>query len=383
MNRAIVLCLLLAACSDVETERVKTERVDVVVQASGELESQQSVMIAPPAVARMWQYQIKKMVPENTQVTKGDTLVSFDDKKVSERLVDKQAELDRAIKELANKKIKETAAEQELVLAVAEKQMEFDKAQRKAKIVDNSRSENDRKKAIIDFTIAENDYFLAQEKLRFHIANKAANLKLAQGKVDRLSAETSQFKRDIARLKVKSPIDGMVIYRANWQGEKPSVGESVNFGQPVMEVAVLEKMQLKAQIEEPDSGKISIGQQVKVILDGTQEIVISGTITSLGKVFRNKSSQDKTRIFDAIIALSKTDVSTMRPGMTARVEVIAEVIEAALTIPTSVVKNNNGNYSVDIVSALGTTRTPVEIAHVIGNKVVIKNGLTLGDEVAL
>lgn len=385
MNKyfATILLILLCACDKAPSEAVKLEQVRLVVSASGELESKQTAMIAPPSVSRMWQYQIKQLTPENTRVKKGEVIVAFDSKKVMDRLVDKQADLDRAQKELENKKIKEEESEQELILSIAEKQMEYEKAERKADIIDNSRAENDRKKSVIDFTIAENDLFLAKERLTFHKNNKALNLKLAKGKVNRLTAEVNDFKSDIERLKVKAPIDGMVIYRANWQGEKPAVGESIQFGQPIVELAVIEQMQLKAQIAEPDSGKIKLNQKVKIMIDGTQEIVLQGKIVELGRVFRDKSSQDKRRVFDAIIAFEQPKDTVIRPGMTARIEVVTAVIDNALTLSSQAVKLENGQGSVRITGLFSDHEETIEVAHIVGDKVVIKSGLSQGDIVAL
>ncbi|MBA6350556.1 MULTISPECIES: HlyD family efflux transporter periplasmic adaptor subunit [unclassified Colwellia] len=385
MNKyfAIMLLVLLCACEKAPSETVKLEQVRLIVTASGELESKQTAMIAPPSVSGMWQYQIKQLTPENTRVKKGEVIVAFDSKKVVDRLVDKQADLDRAQKELENKKIKEEESEQELILSIAEKQMEYEKAERKADIIDNSRAENDRKKSVIDFTIAENDLFLAKERLTFHKNNKALNLKLAKGKVNRLTAEVNDFKSDIERLKVKAPIDGMVIYRANWQGEKPAVGESIQFGQPVVELAVIEQMQLKAQIAEPDSGKIKLNQKVKIMIDGTQEIVLQGSIVELGRVFRDKSSQDKRRVFDAIIAFEQPKDTVIRPGMTARIEVVTAMIDNALTLPSQAVKLENGQGSVRITGLFSDHEETIEVAHIVGDKVVIKSGLSQGDIVAL
>jgi len=294
-----------------------------IITASGELESKTTAMIGPPSVSRMWQYQIKQLIPENSKVKKGQVIAAFDSKKVSDRLMDKRAELNTAQKELENKSREEIKSEQTLILDVAEKRMEFDKAQRKFEIVDNSRSDNDRRKAEIDFTIAENDLFLAEKKLSFHNDNTQLNLKLAQAKVDRFSNEVNDINNDIKKLTLKAPIDGMVLYKEKWDGEKPAVGESVNFGQPILELAVIEQMQLKAQIAEPDSGKIAVGQVVKVSLDGTQELVVQGRIVSLGRVFRDNSAQDKKRIIDVIIEFdnAKNNTSIMRPGMTARIEI--------------------------------------------------------------
>ncbi|MFT5757339.1 MAG: HlyD family secretion protein [Alteromonadaceae bacterium] len=385
MNKLSIIStlLLLQACEYAPTERVQQQRIEVIVSASGELESKKAVTISPPSISRMWQYQIKSLLSENVEIKQGELVVSFDDQKVTDRLIDKQADLDLAMKELDNKKIKEIATEQDLILSVAEKEMEYDKAQRKAEIVDNSRSKNDRIKAGIDFTIAENDLFLAREKLQFNQENKVLNLKLAKRNVNRLIAEVTEFNKDIERLKVKAPIDGMVIYKSNWQGEKPAVGESVQFGQPVIELAVVEEMQIKAQIEEIDSGKVKVGQQVNIILDGTQELVYRGKVVSLGRTFRDKSFQDKRRIFDAIIEFDETDVTVMRPGMTARLEVIIDTLEEALTLSASSVKNLDGQNVVNTFGLVNDEIIPIEVTHIVGNKVVISEGVSIGDEVVL
>lgn len=379
----IASLFVLSACSDVPTVKVQQEDVNLTVQASGELESKEIAIIAPPAVARMWQYQVKTLVPENASVKKGQVVVSFDDKKLTERLFDKQGELSQASKELENKEMKEAEKEQELVLEVARMQMEFDKAKRKAEIVDSSRSENDRKKAQIDLKIAVNDLKLAKKKLSFHQDNTQLNLKLAKGKVQRLTAEVNLIQSDLARLKVKAPIDGMVIYRTNWQGEKPTVGETLNFGQPVMELAVLEAMQLKAQIDEPDSGKIVVGQKVKITIDASQEIVLSGKVEELGRVFREKSHQDKRKVVDAIIALDNVDPAVIRPGLRARVEIVTETKKDAFTIPVNALHFEDGKDVVIVESMTGTSSIEVEVETIVGSKAIIANGLAVNDEVVL
>jgi HlyD family secretion protein len=135
--------LLLTACNDDEQQHylVKKSDIAITVNANGELESSTSAIIAPPSVARMWQYQIKTMLAENTQVKKGQVVVSFDDKQVRDKLIDKQSSLERAKKQLENAQNKELIKEQELTLSVAEMKMNYDKAKRKAEIVDQSRSE--------------------------------------------------------------------------------------------------------------------------------------------------------------------------------------------------------------------------------------------------
>ncbi|WP_257326990.1 efflux RND transporter periplasmic adaptor subunit [Pseudoalteromonas rhizosphaerae] len=382
-----VLCiilnmLLLTACNDDEQQHylVKKSDIAITVNANGELESSTSAIIAPPSVARMWQYQIKTMLAENTQVKKGQVVVSFDDKQVRDKLIDKQSSLERAKKQLENAQNKELIKEQELTLSVAEMKMNYDKAKRKAEIVDQSRSEVERKKSQIDFTIANNDLTLAKSKQTFQQQSKELNLKMVQSKVARLQSEVDGYLQDIERLKVKAPIDGLVIYKTNYEGEKSSIGESVQFGQPVIELAVLKNMQVKAQIDEPDSGKIAPGQTVKITIDGSSELVVSGKIKSLGRVFREKSYQDKRRIVDAIVSIDNIDTSVIRPGLTARLEITTARLPQVLSIPlTSLQYDQQGPY----VTTTENNKQFIEISHFTDNLAVVKSGLQLGDEVKL
>lgn len=374
-----IVVFLLQGCEEYATETVKQEDVLIIVSASGELESKQQAMVAPPSISRMWQYQIQTMVPENSQVEKGQEIITFDNKPVLDRFVEEQGKLKRAEKELENQILKEVATEQERILAVAEMKMEYEKAQRKAEIVDQSRSENDRQKAVITFELAKNNRFLANKRLEFHRQSKELNINLAKAKVERLKNRVNRLQRDMDRLKVKAPISGMVMYKANWEGEKPAIGESIQFGQPVMELSVVESMQVKAQVAEPDSGKVAIGQHVKIIVDGTQEHIYSGKISSLGSVFRDMSSKDKRRIFDAIIELDRIDPAIMRPGMTARVEIVVGELSNQLTLPLAAI-TNNGNQ---VVVNVGGSEQSIEVSHISAGKVVIASGLEVGDEVRL
>ncbi|GLX81669.1 hypothetical protein theurythT_11210 [Thalassotalea eurytherma] len=377
-------CLFaLLGCEKANVVAIKTESLKQVVLASGELESKQTQYIAPPAISRMWQYQIKSLAPENSKIEQGQVVVSFDDKQVVERLVEENGKLTQAKKELENKVLKEQEKEQELILTLAEKQMDFDKAQRRANIIDNSQSDNDRKKSQIDFTIAKAELVLAKRKLAFHKKNSASNLNRLKAKVSRISGEVALLKSDIERLKVKSPINGLAIYRANWQGEKPAVGENIQFGQPVVEIAVIEAMQLRAQITEPDSGKVALGQVVDIYLDTAKDKVYKGEVVELGRVFRDKSYQDRSRVFDVIIDINDIDLEVMKPGMSARIEVISSVFENHLTLPVQAIQKSESGYYVVKDSFLGEKQIPVSVMRVISGRALVSGDISEGLEVNL
>ena len=384
---ASIVALSLAGCGSDEFDYHTVEKTSfqLAVQANGELESAKQSLIAPPSIARMWQYKVKFLAPENKQVKKGEVVASFDDKPVRDRLIDKNSEYDRAVKELENQKALEIKNQEELKLALAEAQMNFDIAERKADINDDSLSDDDKRKAQIDFTIAKNDLALAQKKLAFQKETKELNIRLAEGKVGRLKAEVDALKQDIERLKVKAPMDGIVMYYSNSSGEKPTVGESVQFGQPVIEMAVIEDMQVKAQIDEADFGRIALNQHVKVTIDGPEPLITSGKITTIGSAFREKSPQDKRRIVDTLITLDDIDAAIMRPGLTARVEIATDKIENVLVVPISALHNeqSSGERASAYVIEKGGDKLSVQVSNISNGFAVITEGVKQGDEVRL
>ncbi|GMG87064.1 HlyD family secretion protein [Biformimicrobium ophioploci] len=326
-NRLLYISLysivVLAGCTDeVRVQSVAGEEAPLLT-STGEFASARSVTVTAPAISRMWNFNIKRMVGENTVIDKGTMLVAFDDKNVRDRLLEKQSELERARTELKNKVSEEEKVRQDDALNIAEKRAGFEKARRKAEIVDQSLSRNERKKAQIDFEIAENELALARQLAEFRETSGVLNIGLIEKKVEFLEAETAQLSNELKRLRVRSPIAGSVQYLPDWQGEKPAVGETVRLGQPVLKVSVLDEMQVITQVAESELGRIAIGQPVEIVLEGNALSSVEGRVEKIGGVVRDKSKGDNRRVVDVLLSLERQDTETFRPGMTVNVEFLA------------------------------------------------------------
>lgn len=293
-----------------------SEQQTATLTITGELEASRAVKVAPPSITRMWNYNIKTMVAENTHVAEGDLVVAFDDKPVRDTLRDKQAELQQARSELENVHLQESRTERDDTLAVEEKRAEYEKTRRKAEILDQSLSRNERRKAQIDFKVAENDLALARALARLHRKTGALNISLAERKVERLEQETQALQAEVDKLKVHASISGLVQYIPNWEGEKPSEGDSIRFGQPVLEISDLGQMQLRAQIDEADKTRFARGAAVDVVLDGIAGNSLAGTVAELGIVVRDRARGDRRRVIDMLVTV-ETNGDALRPGMTA------------------------------------------------------------------
>jgi HlyD family secretion protein len=318
--------MVLFACSQSEIAQQKTtsssDDSDANLIAPAELVSLQEITIGPPNIRRMWQFKIAYLARENTLVKKGDVLVRFDGDRLQNDLVGRQSNLDAAIKEREKDLLRDEATRQDLVLAVAEAKKNRDIAQRKVEITDVSRSEIERQKQQAEFKIASALLAQAEQKLQQHHVKAKVNLEVRDAKVANAQARVKEFQDSISKLEIKAPEDGMVVYIADWEDNKPAVGENVYMGRSLMNLPSLDQIAVKVEIDESVSANIRPGQAVRVILDDHPERAFTGKIENLGKTFRNKSQFNLKVVVDAWVTLDSIDSAIMRPGMKANVEFI-------------------------------------------------------------
>tara|TARA_R110002111_G_scaffold175984_5_gene241565 strand:+ start:318 stop:1310 length:993 start_codon:yes stop_codon:yes gene_type:complete len=313
--------LLLVACQP-QQELIKEDVVAAKVTASAELISLSNATIGPPNVSRMWQYKIQEMAAENKQVKKGEVILVFDGQKLKNNLIDRESKLKAAIKKAESDKLKDDATTQDLILKLAEAEMEYNKAKRKAEIVDESSSNIERLKQQADFRYQTENLAQTKQKLAHHKKAMLINVKVSQGKIRSIQSRVNSIQQEIAKLSVKAPKDGLVMYQENWKGEKAAVGETVYMGRSLMQLPSLDAVALKAEFAEPDKAKLKQGQAVRVIFEAYPEMSYMGKITKLGQAFYPKSANNPKVIFDAQIELGESKPDVMRPGMKAKIEVV-------------------------------------------------------------
>ena len=291
------------------------------ISVPGELMSLQTVTIGPPGIRRMWQYKIQRLVAENKIVKQGDLLVKFDGQDLRTRMLTRQSELDAASKELEKLVLEDTAKQEDLALNLAEATMNEDKARRKVEITVSSRSEVERRQQEADFSIMQERKTQALQRLDEHKQRRIVNKQVQEARIASLQTKVDEINTSIKKLTIMSPADGIVILRDNGDGDKPAVGDTVFMGNSLLDVPSLDNLAIKIEVDESDTNKVSIGQPVEVVLNAFPEKVFLGSITSKGQAYRNKSQRNQKIVFDAWVTLDELDLSIMRPGMQASVNI--------------------------------------------------------------
>ena len=292
--------------------------------ANGELKALETDNYSPPKIRRIWQYTIAFMAEDGTQVNPGQPVLMFKTDQLKERLLDKQGELNIKQSELRNTEVGMVETIQNKDLAVEEKKMLLDKAQRKAElpksvIALNEYEENQLKHELakLEYQHALDDRRLTEEKLNTEIDILKAN-------ITKLTAEVAELNDSIQRMRIMSKRKGIVMHKTDWNNNKYAVGDSVWGGARVTEVADLEKIIAQLEIKENDMSRVAEGQAVKFVLDAYPDLEFTGTIQSLSKVVRTKSKNQPSKILDAVVAIDDLNLEIMRPGMSIKATILSE-----------------------------------------------------------
>jgi HlyD family secretion protein len=387
MAAAIACSLALVSCSHsgtkAQTVKVVKAPFDIKVHATGQLQSAASFFVGCPSVERVWEYTISFMAPEGKAVKEGDLILSFDAREIMQRLQLKQSDLDTGLKELSRMRLQEQQTKEDLALKCEEEKVNKQKAVRKADYPEGLIAPMDLAKRKMELELADLQEKLADKRLSNQTTGMASRIQVQESKVRLLQAEVDRLQRDIQKMNVLAPKAGLVVYTPNWDGKKHAVGDTCWFGETILELPDLGRMQMKAVVLEVQAGRVKVGQPAEVRLDSNPDRVYKGEVTSLGRVFRVKSDSQPAIVFDAVIDLRESDPGLMRPGMAAGVNITISSKKDVLQVPEAAIVYSDKGAAVWRKSVFSQELTPVTIGARSAGMVEVLSGLAENDSVAI
>ncbi|MCD4782744.1 MAG: efflux RND transporter periplasmic adaptor subunit [Candidatus Eremiobacteraeota bacterium] len=182
----------------------------------------------------------------------------------------------------------------------------------------------------------------SRSSLQAAIAKKSsakAQVRASQAKVNSALASIQQAQGDVEQVQInvnrctiKSPVNGIVIDR------KVDVGQTVaaSFQAPVLfQIAKsLEKMEVKASVDEADIGKVKKGQKVKFTVDAFPDDVFHGKVYQV----RTSPNIDQNVVTYDVIIRTDNNKMKLKPGMTANTDITVEVKKNVLKLPNSALR---------------------------------------------
>jgi len=389
MHRMFLLFLLpLIACGNtaqtgVETYTLSPTKFLSRVTVTGELEAVRSKLItAPPISWRFGQLKIAKLIDDGKQVQEGELVAQFDKSEVEKALNEAKSNLEIAESELrkTQAKHKSDLESKEIDLEVARlnheiAKLKLEQAAFKAEI-ERKQDEFSLEEAAINLNKVEQELENQKNIQREEISK----LEL---KVQQELAKLKEAENTISMLTIHAPSPGIAIIQKNYYTRnKFQVDDQTYPGNPLVGLPDLSQMKAQVQINEIDIAKVEVGQKTIVTLDAYSDTSFSGKIIEIATLARNKSRDEKVKVFDVVVLLDDQD-ERLLPGLTISCDIIIDEKEDVLSIPTAAIFEQDEQTIVYLKKGSGFDPTPVTLGQENDTHVIVQNGLKQGDVIAL
>jgi HlyD family secretion protein len=299
----------------VTVEAIRTRDLEAIVSASGKIQPKRFVNISADTSGRV----VDLAVNEGDRVALGQFLMQIDPRTLRTRVESGQAALqaNQAALEQARQAV-ETARVQ---LTVAQQTYKRQQELWKQQLTPREALER-----------AENDLRLAQSGLAEREKQvRAQEVRLGQ---DRAQLASAQF--DLSKVRIESPIAGIVTRRNIQEGETAVVGTMNNAGTVLLTVADMSVIQAEVEVDETNIPNVAVGQPAKITIDAIPDRTFKGHVTEIGNSPIQATGQAATNQqatnFKVVIVLDE-DVPDVRPGFTTTAEITTATRKNVVAVP--------------------------------------------------
>jgi multidrug efflux pump subunit AcrA (membrane-fusion protein) len=356
--------------------------LEIVVSGTGELIPERMVDIRGPKLTqyrniRMAGVKITDIIPEGSQVKKGDYIATLDRTNFDNNLKDELANLD-VLKRDVEMKILDTAVSlgtlrdeirnQTFAVEEARLTLERSKFEPPATI---RRAELELDKGARLLEQKKKNYLLKRQQTIADIKNVTVNLNIQKRKVDDLNEILSSFV-------INAPSDGLLIYKTDRSGVKIKTGSTLDPFDPVVATLPdLSSMLSKMHVSEVEVNKVKPGLPVQITLDALSDAVLTGSVISIANIGEQLPNSD-SKMFEVLIRVNEADPRLM-PSMTTTNKVVIETFLNVTYVPIESI--HAGEDSIPYVYTKNGTKSVV-IPGVSNEKnTIIEKGIEPGTTV--
>jgi len=274
------------------TEAATRGSLAVVVAGSGSAQPVKQVNISSETSGTIH----KVFVDHNQKVKAGDALAELDTEKLLAAVENSRAKL-----EVAKVMVTETVA------SVEEKHAEYER------------------KKVLASVVSERELQLA----RFAYDRARAQHAAALAKIEVAKADLRMTEINLARATIRSPVDGTVLKRNVEPGQLVVVSRQAAILFVIAED--LNHLEIKIDVNEVDIDRVKIGQKVNLTILAFPEQRFSAEVHDI------RLSPEIVKGEIVYKAILRVDNATrlIRPGMSARAEIVVQQIDDALLVPTA------------------------------------------------
>ena len=317
------------------TDTVKKSAITSTVSASAMIEPVSSVSLS----FKNSEIINKLYIKVGDHVTKGQLLAEQDGSNLVEQVNQSRASLKASEAKLALLKNGARAedieqAKENVTIAKGSYDLAKSTLERNQQLKDaEAISQSELDKAKSDFINAQSKLNQAQESLKSLVAgNRPEDIAVATAQLEGLKSQLQMSLNDMAGTKLYSPMDGTVSVMNGAEGQRATANNNNTSGGGFISV-ISDAMQVRAQVNESDIGKVRNGQKVELFVNSYQDKTFNGKVKSISPQAYTVSN---VQIYDVLIEPDK-NYTELKAGMPANINIILDRHENTLVLPKGAV----------------------------------------------
>lgn len=221
------------------------------------------------------------------------------------------------------------------------------------------------------------------------LAQKRAMMKGAEGRFKIEKRNREELAATIGKCTIVARKPGMIVYGGGgdedyWGGRDPiRVGSQVFERQAILTIPDTTKMGVKLGIHESHIKKITKGQKARIKADAFPDELLEGEVIKVGVLpdSRNRWMNPDMKLYPCTIAIQGTK-PWLRPGMSAKIEVMVKQIPDCIYVPMQAVSVREGKQVVYLGNG-GRQEREVKAGEFNDEFIEIRSGLEAGEVVLL
>jgi HlyD family secretion protein len=298
----------------VTTDVIKARDLEAVVSASGKIQPKRLVNISADTPGRV----VDLAVNEGDRIKKGQFLLQIDPRSLRTRVDSGAASMQAAQMSL-----------DQMRQAVETARVQLEQAQQTLKRQQDlwSRQLTTREA----FEKATNDVKAAESALQER--EHAADAQGSRIKQERAGLDNARY--DLSKVRIESPIDGIVTRRNIQEGETAVIGTMNNAGTVLLTLADMSVIQAEVEVDETNIPSVQFGQQAKISIDAIPDRTFKGHVTEIGNSpiqATGAANTAQATNFKVVVVLDEV-VPDVRPGFTATADIVTATRTAVIAAP--------------------------------------------------
>ncbi len=316
------LLLRRETATSVTAETVTTRDLEAIVSASGKIQPRRLVNISADTSGRV----VDLAVVEGQRVELGQFLLQIDPRSLRTRVEGGAASLQAA--EAALEQTRQSIETAKVQLNQARQNLARQRDLWAKELTTRETLER-----------AETEVQLAESTL----VEREKQLAAQAARIEQERATLDSARYDLSKVRIESPIDGIVTRRNIQEGETAVIGTMNNPGTVLLTLADMSVIQAEVEVDETNIPYVQLGQRARIIVDALPDRTFEGIVTEIGNspIQTGTGTGTSTGARQAtnfkVVVEIRDDIPEVRPGFTCTADITTASRSNATAVPIQAV----------------------------------------------